>query len=66
MSGAKTDCRNRVVIVRLERVKVAVRISKALFFSYFEKAHLIQLTRLGPLMAWPKIEGYTGVLVDQT
>ena len=44
----------------------AVRILKALFFSYYTKSPLMQLTRMGPLRDWPKLEGSKGVVVEKT
>ena len=54
------------MVVNFAQVKGAVRISKALFFSYSEKVLLIQLTRSGPLRSWPKFEGFLGVFMEKT
>ena len=43
MDGARTEQRNRVVLVRLSRGKVSARIPKAIF-SYIENLPLIKLT----------------------
>ena len=66
--GDITYWRTRVVLGKCEQGKVSGRRSNALFLSYCENAPLTQLTRLGPLRACPKFEGFSGagVVVEMT
>ena len=64
--GPEQKLRTWIVIGKFSQVKVLVNIPKALFLLYCAKAPLIQLTRSGPLRAWPKIEGFSGVVVENT
>ena len=66
ISGARTEHSMRVVLGRFAGRKVTVRILKALFLLYCEKAPFIQLTWPVPLRAWQKLEGSTGVVVEKT
>ena len=62
--GARTEHSYWVVIVMLAWIKGSLRIQKQLIFSYFAYAPLIQLTQTRPLMAWPKLKGSIGVVVE--
>ena len=66
MGGSKTDCGTRVVLGKLARGKGAVRKPKVLFLSYSAKAPLIQLTWLGPFRDFSKLEGFSGIMVENT
>ena len=65
MDGDKTYHRKRFVLGKLECVKGELRIPKVQFLSYCEKSPLIQLTQSGPLRAWPKLEVFSGVMVEK-
>ena len=51
---------------KLTRGKGAVRMPKVLFLSYSAKAPLIQLTWLGPFRDFSKLEGFSGIMVENT
>ena len=63
MAGAKKDQRKRFLLSKLAQGKGEVRKPKALLLSYCTKELLIQFTRLGPFRDWPKLQGFSGMMV---
>ena len=66
MDGDKTDLRTWVVLGKLALGNGATRKSKELLLQYFANSPLIQLTRLGTLRDWIKLEGFSGVMSEKT
>ena len=51
---------------KIERVKGEVSRPEAMFLSYCKKSPLIKLNRSGSLRDWSKLEGFSGVMVENT
>ena len=66
MDGARTDLRTHVVLGNVLWRNGSARIPKALFLSYCAYEPLIQLTGSDTLRAWPKFEGFSGVMAEKT
>ena len=64
MAGSKTYQRTRDVLIKFSWVNETLRMPKALFLSYCARAHLIQLIRSVPLRYWPKLEGLSGIILE--
>ena len=58
--------RMRVVLGKFPRGKGSARGAKSLFSSYCTKSPLIQLTRLGTLRNFTKLEDFSGAMVKNT
>ena len=56
----------RVVLGKFPRGKGSARGTKSLFSSYCTKSPLIQLTRLGTLRNFTKLEDFSGAMVKNT